>query len=99
MAETRNGSSLMLEYNRIKKQVDSFSDAAKAIRLESNRLGDHKADLEQAWQGENAGRFTGKMSLASEELAKIAAQLEAVSDEIHKKAKSIYDSEMGVMEK
>ena len=82
MAETKNNSSVTLDYTRVKKQATSLSDAAKAIRLESNRLGNHKANLDQSWQGENAGRFTGKMSLASEELANIAAQLEAAAEAI-----------------
>ena len=47
MAETKNNSSVTLEYTRVKKQATSLSDAAKAIRLESNRLGDHKANLDQ----------------------------------------------------
>ena len=94
MAGEKSRTRIALDYNRAKKQAASLEEAAANIRRESNRVRSCKADVAHSWQGDNASRFTGKMSLAAEDLDKIARQLERAAGVVRKNARNIYDAEM-----
>lgn len=79
---------------KAREQATKLEEAAKSVRNESKRFETCRNEVRQAWEGDNATKFTGKMGLVSEDLNKIASQLEKTADVIRKNAKKIYDAEM-----
>ena len=85
---------IMLDFNRARAQADKLDQAAASIRKEAQHFGTCRAEVAAAWTGDNAARFTNKMGMVSEDLEKIARNLERTADVIRKNAKTIYDAEM-----
>ena len=85
---------IAMDFQKAKNQAGKLEDAARTIRRESNRFTSCRNDVAAAWTGDNASRFTNKMGMVSEDLEKIAKNLEKTADAIRKNAKTIYDAEM-----
>lgn len=79
---------------KARNQARKLDEAARSVRRESERFESCRADVKQAWEGDNAARFTGKMNKVSNDLEKIAKQLEKTAEVIRKSAKKIHDAEM-----
>lgn len=79
---------------KAKAQADKLDEAARSIRNECKTFNSCRSNVKQAWEGDNATKFVGKMSVVSEDLIKIAKQLEKTAVVIRKNAKNIYDAEM-----
>ena len=79
---------------KAREQAEKLEEAARSIRNECKRFNNCRSDIKQAWEGDNATKFIGKMNVVSEDLAKIAKQLEKTATVIRKNAKNIYDAEM-----
>lgn len=93
MAE-KSKTQIWYDLQKARAQADKLEEAAGAIRRESGRFGDCRADVMQAWEGDNATKFAGKMGIVTEDLTKIAAQLEKTAGVIRQNARNIYDAEM-----
>ncbi len=85
---------ISMDFQKAKNQANRLDDAARSIRRESNRFTNCRNDVASAWTGDNASKFTNKMGMVSEDLNKIASNLEKTADVIRKNAKTIYDAEM-----
>ena len=94
MAGEKSRYQIWMDLQKAKDQADKLDEAARAIRKEGDRFGECRADVSQAWEGTNATKFMSKMGIVSEDLNKIAAQLERTAGVIRKNAKNIYDAEM-----
>ena len=99
MAEIKSRASIMLDYKKATTNADYLKEAARAIWKESKNVGYCRADVMQAWQGDNANIFTGKMNMLSDELSRLAKQLEDAADVIKKNAKNIYDTQIRVYDR
>ena len=85
---------IFMDLVKAREQANKLDEAAKSIRKESSRFEECRADIKQSWEGDNANSFTGKMGIVSDDLAKIAKQLEKTADVIRKNAQKIHDAEM-----
>ena len=85
---------IAMDFQKAKNQASKLDEAARTIRRESNRFTNCRNDVAASWTGDNATRFTSKMGMVSEDLEKIAKNLEQTADVIRKNAKTIYDAEM-----
>ena len=85
---------ISMDFQKAKNQASKLEEAARTIRRESNRFTNCRNDVASAWTGENASKFTNKMGMVSEDLNKIAHNLERTADVIRRNAKTIYDAEM-----
>lgn len=94
MAVIKSSAQIMMDFNKARNQAKKLEDAAASIRRESRRFTQCRSDVASSWTGDNASRFTNKMGLVTEDLNKIAANLERTADTIRKNAKTIYDAEM-----
>ena len=94
MAGEKSRHQIWMDLQKAKSQADKLYDAAASIKKESAKFNDCRADISQAWEGNNASKFISKMGSVSEDLNKIAAQLERTADVIRENAKNIYDAEM-----
>lgn len=83
-----------MDLSRAKDQANKLDEAARSIRAESKRFESCRSNVKQAWEGDNATQFTLKMGQVSEDLNKIARQLEKSAATIRANAKRIYDAEM-----
>lgn len=94
MAGEKSRLQIWMDFQKARAQAEKLEEAAKNIRRESGRFSDCRAEVASAWEGSNATKFTGKMGIVSEDLKKIAAQLEKTAGVIRKNAKNLYDAEM-----
>lgn len=83
-----------MDLTKARDQASKLEEAARSIRNESKRFETCRSDVKQAWEGDNATQFTYKMGHVSEDLEKIAKQLDKAAETIRKNAKRIYDAEM-----
>lgn len=63
-----------------KDKTNKLEEAAKIIRQESGRIDVCRAEVSDAWEGESAEIFVGKMNLISEQLQKVAMELDEVAE-------------------
>ena len=94
MAGEKSTTQIWMDFAKARQQADSLEQTAKAIRKESARFGECRNEVSQAWTGDSARNFTGKMGMVSEDLNKIAGELEQAASVIRQSAKRIYDAEM-----
>jgi WXG100 family type VII secretion target len=94
MAGVKSGTQIMMDFNKARSQATKLENAAASIRREANRFTQCRSDVAASWTGDNASRFVNKMGLVSEDLMKIAKNLEQTAATIRKNAKTIYDAEM-----
>lgn len=94
MAVIKSGTQILMDFNKARTQATKLENAAASIRRESRRFTQCRSDVAASWTGDNASKFTNKMGLVSEDLEKIARNLEQTAEVIRKNAKTIYDAEM-----
>lgn len=85
---------IYMDLQKARNQADKLEEAARSIRGESRRFETCRAEVRQAWEGDNAARFTNKMGMVSQDLEKIAKRLDETAGIIRRNAKRMYDAEM-----
>ena len=93
-AGIKSSAQIMMDFNKARNQASKLERAAASIRREKNRFSECRSDVAASWTGDNAARFTNKMGMVSEDLEKIARNLDKTAATIRKNAKTIYDAEM-----
>lgn len=73
-----------MAYNKAKTQAELLKEAAAAVRKESDNVTECREKVMYAWQGDNASAFSGKMNMVSEDLSRIAKQLEDAAEALEK---------------
>lgn len=81
-----------MELVKAGEQAGKLEETARIVRNESQRVDTCRSEVRQAWESDNATRFMGKMGLFSEDLKKIANQLDHAADEIRKNARRKHDT-------
>lgn len=94
MAGEKSRLQIWMDFQKARAQADKLEEAAKSIKSESVRFSACRAEVANAWEGSNASKFTSKMGIVSEDLNKIASQLNRTAEVIRKNAKNLYDAEM-----
>lgn len=94
MAGEKSTALIWYDLRKAREQAAKLEAAARAIRNECGHLGDCRADLTHSWEGDNSARFAGKMDAVTDDLEKIARQLDRTAEIIRRNAERIYDAEM-----
>ena len=73
-----------MAYEKAKTQAEYLKEAAAVVRKESDNVMNCRENITRAWQGDNAGAFIGRMNVLSDDLSRIAKQLEEAAEVILK---------------
>ncbi|MBR0373657.1 MAG: hypothetical protein IJH91_03890 [Mogibacterium sp.] len=91
---TKSEHQIWVDLNKAKQQAAELERAAQTIRTESAKFGEYRNEVAHAWTSDSSTAFTSKMGMVTEDLLKIARELDNAAAAIRQSAQRIYNAEM-----
>ena len=91
---TKSEHQIWMDLNKAKQQAADLERAAQTIRAESSKFGEYRSEVAHAWKSDSSTAFTSKMGMVTEDLLKIARELDNAASAIRQSAQRIYNAEM-----
>lgn len=82
-----------LKYLKAIDQAKQLKEAARKIRKEAKKFDDCNVRVRHDWNGDNATQFSGKMRAITEDLNKVASELERSADIIRENAERLHKAD------